>query len=98
MVPSLTRKDYSVPSRYKSTFQCDKRNTFVRTIVPKSSIMDKFVPLEIRNSEQLVTFLAINDNFVLKKCQSTFLFRQKERKERNNLFSLFKKGPFQNED
>ena len=60
--------------------------------------MGKFVPLEIRNLEQLVTLLAMNDNFVLKKCRSTFRFHQKEHKERNNLFSLFKKRPFQNED
>ena len=44
-----------------------KGNTFLGTIVPKSSIKDQFVPLEIRNSEQLVPLLAIDDHFVPKK-------------------------------
>ena len=44
-----------------------KGNTFLGTIVPQSSIMDQFVPLEIRNSEPLVPHLAIDDHFVPKK-------------------------------
>ena len=44
-----------------------KGNTFLGTIVPKSSIKDQFDPLEIRNSEQLVPLFAIDDHFVPKK-------------------------------
>ena len=56
-------------------------NAFSGTIVPKSSIKDQFVPLQIRSLEQLVTLLLINDHFVPKKHQSTFRFHQKEHKE-----------------
>ena len=44
-----------------------KGNTCLGTIVPKSSIKDQFVPLEIRNSEQLVPLLAMDGHFVPKK-------------------------------
>ena len=44
-----------------------KGNTFLGTIIPKSSIKDQFVPLVIRNLEQLVPLLATNDYFVPKK-------------------------------
>ena len=71
---------------------------FLRTIVPKSSIKDQFVPLQIRNLEQLVPLLAITDHFVPKKHQSTFDFIKRNTKKRNNLFLLFKKGPFQNQE
>ena len=55
-----------------------KRNTFLGTVVPKPSIKNQFVLLQIRNLEQLVPFLAMNDHFVPKKHQSTFRFHQKE--------------------
>ena len=44
-----------------------KGNTCLGTIVPKSSIKNQFVPLEIRTSEQLVPLLAMDDHFVPKK-------------------------------
>ena len=71
---------------------------FLGTIVPKSSIKDQFVPLQIRKSEQLVPLSAINDHFVPTKHQDTFRFHQKEQKKRNNLFLLLKQGPFQNQE
>ena len=67
LVPFLTIKDNFVPFLYKRTFPSYQRNTFLATtIVPKSSINDQFVPLGIRNSEQLVPLLAIKDHFVPK--------------------------------
>ena len=56
-------------------------HTFLGTIVRKSSIKDQFGPLQIRNLEELVPLLAINDHFVPKKHQSTFRFHQKEHKD-----------------
>ena len=44
-----------------------KRNTFLGTVVPKPSIKNQFVLLQIRKLEQLVPFLAMNDHFVPKK-------------------------------
>ena len=65
----------------KALFNVIEGNAFLGTIVPKSSIKDQFVPLQIGNLEQLVPLLAINDHFVPKKHQSTFRFHQKEHKE-----------------
>ena len=69
-----------------------KRNTFLGTIVPKSSIKDQFVSLQIRNLEQLVPLLATNDHFVPKKHQSTFRFHQKEHKEEEQSVLAFQEG------
>ena len=69
-----------------------KSNTFLGTIVPKSSIKDQFGPLQIRNLEQLVPFLAINYHFVSKKHQSTFRFHQKEHKEEEQSVLAFHEG------
>ena len=65
----------------KARFNVIEGNSFLGTIVPKSSIKDQFGPLQIRNLEQSVPLLAINGHFVLKKHQSTFRFHQKEHKE-----------------
>ena len=73
-------------------------NTFLGTIVPKSSIKGQFVPLQMRKSEQLVPLSAINDHFATTKHQGTFRFHQKEQKKRSNLFLLLKKRPFQNQE
>ena len=54
--------------------------------------MDQFVPLQIRNLEQLVPLLAINDHFVPKKHQSTFRFHQKEHKEDEQAVLAFREG------
>ena len=48
----------------KARFNVTEGNAFLGRIVPKSSIKDQFVPLQIRKSEQLVPILAINDHFV----------------------------------
>ena len=48
-------------------------NTFLGTVVPKPSIKDHFLPLQIRKSEQLVPLLAKNDHFVPKKHQSKLI-------------------------
>ena len=69
-----------------------KSNTFLGTIVPKSSIKDQFGPLQIRNLEQLVPLLALNDHFVPKKHQSTFRFYQKEHKEEEQSVLAFQEG------
>ena len=57
-------------------------NAFLGTIVPKSSIKDQFVPLQIRKSEQLVPLSEINDHFVPTKHQNTFRFHQKLRNKK----------------
>ena len=54
--------------------------------------MDQFGPLQIRNLEQLVPLLAINDHFVPKKHQSTFRFHQKEHKEDEQAVLAFREG------
>ena len=85
----------------KARFNVIERNTFLRTILPKSSIKGQFLPLQIRKLEQLVPLLAVNDHFVPKKHQGTFRFHQKEHthtQKKTNLFSLFKKGPFPNQE
>ena len=69
-----------------------KRNTFLGTVVPKPSIKDQFVSLQIRNLEQLVPLLATNDHFVPKKHQSTFRFHQKEHKEEELSALAFQEG------
>ena len=57
-------------------------HTFLGTIARKASTKDQFGPLQIRNLEELVPLLAINDHFVPnKKHQSTLRFHQKEHKE-----------------
>mgnify|MGYP007058648829 CR=1 FL=1 len=48
-------------------FNAKEGHIFLRTIVPKSSIKDQFVPLQIRNLEQLLPLLAINDRSKIKK-------------------------------
>ena len=73
-------------------FRPIERHTFLETIVPKSSIKDQFGPLQTRNLEQLVPFLAINDHFVPKKHQSTFRFHQKEHKEEEQPVLAFQEG------
>ena len=45
----------------KARFNFIEGNAFLETIVPKSSIKDQFVPLQIHKSEQLVPLLAINE-------------------------------------
>ena len=55
------------------------------------SKMDQFGPLQIRNLEQLVPLLAINDHFVPKH-QSTFRFHQKEHKEEEQPVLPFREG------
>ena len=62
----------------KARFNVIEGNAFLRTILPKSSIKDQFLPLQIRKLEQLVPLLAVNDHFVPKKHQGTFRFHQKE--------------------
>ena len=76
----------------KAHFNVIEGNAFLGTIVPKSSIKDKFVPLQIRNLEQLVPLLAINDHFVPKKHQSTFRFHRKEHKEEEQSVLAFQEG------
>ena len=76
----------------KALFNVIEGNAFLGTIVPESSIKDKFVPLQIRNLEQLVPLLAINDHFVPKKHQSTFRFHQKEHKEKEQSVLAFQEG------
>ena len=77
----------------KNTFPCyQKEHIFFGTIVPKSSIKDQFVSLQIRNLEQLVPLLATNDHFVPRKHQSTFRFRQKEHKEEEQSVLAFQEG------
>ena len=76
----------------KSRFNVIEGNAFLGTIVPKSSIKDQFVSLQIRNLEQLVPLLAINDHFVPKKHQSTFRFHQKESKEEEQSVLAFQEG------
>ena len=65
---------------------------FLGTIVPKSSIKDQFVPLQIRKSEQLVPLSAINDHFVPTKHQDTIRFHQKEQKKEEQSVFDFKAG------
>ena len=72
-----------------------KRNTFLGTVVPKPCIKDQFASLQIRNLEQLVPLLAINDHFVPKKHQSTFGFHQKEHKEEEQSVLAFQEGTVQ---
>ena len=81
----------------KACFSIIEGNAFLGTIVPKSSIKDQFVPLQIRNLEQLVPLLAINDHFVPKN-QKHVPISSRNTKKRNNLFLLFKKGPFKNQE
>ena len=76
----------------KARFNVIEGNAFLGTIVPNSSIKDQFVPLQIRNLEQLVPLLAINDHFVPKKHQSTFRFHQKEHKEEKQSVLAFQEG------
>ena len=45
----------------KARFNVIEGNAFLETIVPKSSIKDQFVPLQIHKSEQLVPLVAINE-------------------------------------
>ena len=75
-----------------------KGNTFLGTIVAKSSIKDQFLPLETRNSEQLVPLLAIDDHFAFqegtvpesrkgtalknKMCSKTSLVKKEKSKKR----------------
>ena len=82
----------------KARFIVIEGNTFLGTIVPKSSINDQFVPLEILNLKQLVPLLAINDHFVPRKNQACSDFVKRNTEKRNNLFLLFKKGPFQKQE
>ena len=76
----------------RAPFNIIEGNAFLGIIVPKSSIKDQFVPLQTRQSEQLVPLLAINDHFVPKKHQSTFRFHQKEHKEEKQSVLAFKEG------
>ena len=76
----------------KARFNVIEGNAFLGTIVPKSSIKDQFVPLQIRNLGQLVPLLAINDHFVPKKHRSTFRFHQKEHKEEEQPVLAFQEG------
>ena len=76
----------------KARFNVIEGNAFLGTIVPKSSIKDQFVPLQIGNLEQLIPLLAINDHFVPKKHQSTFRFQQKERKGEEQSVLAFQEG------
>ena len=48
----------------KARFKVINGNAFLGTIVPKSSMKDQFVPLEIHNSEQLVFSLKKKDHCV----------------------------------
>ena len=73
----------------KARFNVIEGNAFLGTIVPKSSIKEQFVPLQIRNLEQLVPLLAINDHFFPKKHQSTFRFHQKEHKKEEQSVRVF---------
>ena len=82
----------------KARFNVIEGNAFLGTIVPKSSIKDQFVPLQIRKSEQLVPLLAINDHFVPKKHQSTFRFHQKEHKKEEKSVLAFQEGTVPNEE
>ena len=79
----------------KASFNVIEGNAFLGTIVPKSSIKDQFVPLQIRNLEQLVFSLTMKDHCVPNKARSDVIKRNT--KKRNNLFLLFKKEPFQNQ-
>ena len=76
----------------KARFNLIKGKTFLGRIVPKSSIKDQFLPLQIRKSEQLVPLSAINDHFVPKKHQRTFPFHQKEHKEEEQSVFAFQEG------
>ena len=76
----------------KAHFNVIEGNAFLGRNVPKSSIKDQFVPLQIRNLEQLVPLLAINDHFVPKKHQGTFRFHQKEHKEEERSVLAFQEG------
>ena len=76
----------------KAPFNVIEGNAFLGTIVPKSSIKEQFVPLQIRNLEQLVPLLAINDHFFPKKHQSTFRFHQKEHKKEEQSVLAFQEG------
>ena len=76
----------------KARFNLIEGKAFLRRIVPKSSIKDQFFPLQIRKSEQLVPFSAINDYFVPKKHQRTFPFHQKEHKEEEQSVLAFQEG------
>ena len=53
-------------------------------MVPRSPIKVQFVPLGIRNSEQLVPVLTVKDHFVPYLYKSTFPCYQKEHIFRNN--------------
>ena len=76
----------------KARFNVIEGNALLRTIVPKSSIKDQFVPLQIRNLEQLVFSLTMKDHCVPKKHQSTFRFHQKEHKEEEQSVLAFQEG------
>ena len=76
-------------------FNAIEGHTFLGTIVPKSSIKEQFVPLQIRNLEQLVPLLAIHDHFVPKKHQSTSRWHQKEHKEEEQSVLVFQEGTVQ---
>ena len=73
----------------KARFTVIEGNAFLGAIVPKSSIKDQFVPLQIRKSEQLVPLSAINDHFAPTKHQGTFRFHQKEQKKRGTICFCF---------
>ena len=77
----------------KARFNVIEGNAFLETIVPKSSIKDQFVPLQIHKWEQLVPLLAINE-----ASKHVPISSKGTQKKRKNLFLLFKKGPFQNQE
>ena len=72
----------------KARFNVIDGNAFLGTILPKSSIKDQFLRLQIRKLE-LVPLLALNDHFVPKKHQGTFCFYQKEHRKKKTICSCF---------
>ena len=68
-------------------------NPFLGIIVPKASIKDQFVPLEIHNSEQLVFSLTKKDHCVPSPYESTFQCYTRERIFRNNFSEIIHSGP-----
>ena len=71
-----------------------KKNTFLGTLVPKSSIKVQFVPIVIviRNLEQLVPFLIRKDHFVPFLYKNTFPCYQKEHIFKKNNFQITHEG------
>ena len=67
-------------------------NTFLGTIVPKPSMKDQFVPLEIHNSVFLSTK---KDHFVPSPYESTFQCYRRERIFRNNSSEIIQFLPMQ---